>query len=145
MSVFNKNCSHFVKHWYYGKKIKTPLGNTYLHILTNFQINRTFLASVVKKVTYTLLSPTGWTVDFDVEYFQNKMSSSRWYFCQMFSNLSPLSLPIFRQLCPKEKKWWGSLWLMCRSSKFYHFLPFCQKLEFGEKIEKSLSFRVGWS
>ena len=44
-----KNCRHFVENWNYGKKIKTPLGNTYLHILTKFQLNRTFLASSVKK------------------------------------------------------------------------------------------------
>ena len=31
--------------------MKTPLGNTYLHILTKFQLNRAFLASSVKRLT----------------------------------------------------------------------------------------------
>ena len=37
----------------------------YLHILTKFQINRTFLASVVKRLTlqsFKIISPLGWTI-----------------------------------------------------------------------------------
>ena len=47
-----KNGHHFVKNLNFGKKNETLLGKGYLHILTKFQLNRTFLASPVKK-TYT--------------------------------------------------------------------------------------------
>ena len=59
-----KNGHHFVKNKNFGGKNETLLGKSYLHYLTKFQINRTFLASVVKRLTlqsFKIISPLGWT------------------------------------------------------------------------------------
>ena len=53
--------------------------------------------------------------DFAVEYFRKEMSSSRFFFCQMFFKLSAIYLPSLKQKCQKLKKNSGG-------PKFVHFV-----------------------
>ena len=126
--------------------MKPPLGNSYLHILTKFQINRTFLASVVQKLTLIPFSPSGWTFQLWRSISRKVKQFSRWFLCQMFSQLSAVFLPSFRQKAQKMNKKSGSHICSVKPIKIGFLMkiwpPFSQKFELWGENENTPSKKI---